>query len=216
MDARPLDTSRRYLLKHASQTVPAEVRLHHRIDLEQSVTEPARVLEMNGIGVAEIETRRPIAFERYSDNRTLGAFVLIDAETNATAGAGMVREVLTELAAAGDARPVTALERAKRWGHVGAVLRLSAPTAVAHALERALLEAKAFVVRPPDGDPTTPGVLAAAGALVLVTDDSDQEISLRIGSSRAEFVPHAEAAKVVASLLKLLREASVLHQERAR
>jgi hypothetical protein len=79
-----------------------------------------------------------------------------------------------------------------------------------------LLEAGAFVVRPPDNDPTTPGVLAAAGALVLVTEDSDQEISLRIGNSRAEFVPHRETTKVVASLLKLLCEASVLHQERAR
>jgi sulfate adenylyltransferase subunit 1 len=215
MDARPLDTSRRFLLKHASQTVPAEVRLRHRIDLEQSVTKPARVLEMNGIGMAEIETRRPIAFERYSDNRTLGAFVLIDAETNATAGAGMVREVLTEDAGA-DARLVTELERATRWGHAGAVLRLSAPAAVAHALERSLLEAGAFVVRPPDGDPTTPGVLAAAGALVLVTEYSSDEISLRIGSSRREFVARAEAVKVVARLLQLLREASVLHQERAR
>ena len=59
MDGRSLDTSRRYLLKHASQTVPAEVRLRHRVDLEQSIREPGRVLEMNNIGVAEIETRRP-------------------------------------------------------------------------------------------------------------------------------------------------------------
>ena len=106
MDGRPLDSARRYLLKHASQTVPAEVRLRHRVDLEQSVSEPARTLEMNSIGVAEIETRRPIALERYSENRTLGAFVLIDAETNATAGAGMIREVLSGgTSVVADARP---------------------------------------------------------------------------------------------------------------
>jgi sulfate adenylyltransferase large subunit len=216
MDGRPLDTSRRYLLKHASQTVPAEVRLRYRLNLEQSAQEPGRLLEMNSIGVGEIETRRPIALERYSENRTLGALVLIDAETNATAGAGMVREVLTDHAGAVDTRPVTALERATRWGHAGAVLRLNAPSSVAHALERALLRAGVFVVRPPDDDPTTPGVLAAAGALVLETEESDDGISLRIGSSHAESVIHGETAKAVSSLLRLLRESNVLHQERTR
>ena len=191
MDGRSLDTSRRYLLKHASQTVPAEVRLRHRVDLEQSIREPGRVLEMNNIGVAEIETRRPIALEQYRENRTLGAFVLIDAETNATAGAGMVREVLTDDAGAVDARPVTALERATRWGHAGVVLRLKAPSSVAHAFERALLKAGVFVVRPPDDDPTTPGVLAAAGALVLETEDewrwyfaSHWQFARGVGNSR--------------------------------
>jgi sulfate adenylyltransferase subunit 1 len=213
MDGRALDASRRYLLKHASQTVPAEVRLRHRVDLEHSVSEPAQVLEMNGIGVAEIETRRPIALERYSENRTLGAFVLIDAETNATAGAGMIREVLADEPGVADARPVTALERATRWGHAGVVLRLSAPPSVAHALERALLEAGAFVVRPPDDDPTTPGVLAAAGALVLVAEESGEGISLRMGSSQAAYLPRAEVPVNVASLLKLLREANVFDQE---
>jgi hypothetical protein len=195
------------------------VRLRHRVDLEQSVSEPARTLEMNNIGMAEIEIRRPIALERYSENRTLGAFVLIDAETNATAGAGMIRELLADEAADRvDARPVSAHERTTRWGHAGVVLRLTAPSAVAHALERALFEAGAFVVRPPDDDPTTPGVLAAAGALVLVlvTKESSNLVSLRIGSSSAEFVPRAGAGQAVANLLSLLRQANVLQRERAR
>jgi sulfate adenylyltransferase subunit 1 len=215
MDARPLDAARRYLLKHASQTVPAEVLLRHRVNLEQSANEAAAVLEMNGIGVAEIVTRRPIALERYSDNRTLGAFVLIDAETNATVGAGMVREVLHEEKVAANAAPVTPLERASRWGHAGVVLRLNAPAAVAHALERALLQAGAFVVRPPDDDPTTPGVLADAGALVLVAEENSNSVSLRIGSSHAEFVPRAGVAQAVTKLLGLLRQAKVLQRERA-
>jgi sulfate adenylyltransferase subunit 1 len=214
MDARPLDAARRYLLKHASQTVPAEVRLRQRVNLEQSASEPAQLLEMNGIGVAEIETRRPIALEGYSDNRTLGAFVLIDAETNATVGAGMIRDVLTDEEAAADGAPVMPLERAKRWGHAGAVLRLSAPATVADTLERALLQAGAFVVRPPDDDPTTPGVLAAAGALVLVPEERGDTISLRIGSSREEFVRHPDPPRAVAALLELLRRARVLHRER--
>ena len=216
MDARPLDAARRYLLKHTSQTLPADVRLRHRVNLEQSATESAQLLEMNGIGIAEIETRRPIAVERYSDNRMLGAFVLIDAETNATVGAGMIREILTGDEVAVHAAPVTPLERATRWGHAGAVLRLIAPAAVAHALERALLQAGAFVVRPPDDDPTTPGILAGAGALVLVVEESSTLVSLRIGSSHAEFVPRAGTVQAVANLMSLLRQAKVLDRERAR
>jgi hypothetical protein len=216
MDALPLDSARRYLLKHASQTMPTEVRLRQRVNLEESANEAAAVLEMNGIGVAEIVARRPIALERYSENRTLGAFVLIDAETNATAGAGMVREVLDEEEVGANAAPVTPLERANRWGHAGVVLRLNAPADVVHALERALLQAGAFVVRPTDDDPTTPGVLADAGALVLVAEESSNSVSLRIGSSHAEFVPRAGTAQAVANLLSLLRQAKVLRGERAR
>ncbi|HEX4582959.1 MAG TPA: sulfate adenylyltransferase subunit CysN [Acidobacteriaceae bacterium] len=216
MDARPLDSARRYLLKHTGQTVPAEVRLRQRVNLEQSLSEPAQLLEMNGIGVAEIETRRPIAFERYSENRTLGAFILIDAETNATVGAGMVREILAEDAAVANTAPVTPLERAGRWGHAGVVLRLHAPVAVIHALERALLHSGTFVVRPPDDHPTTPGILADAGALVLVAEERDDAISLCIGSSRAASVPHLDTSRAVASLLKLLREANILQRERVR
>ncbi len=213
MDARALDGSRRYLLKHASQTVPAEVRLRHGVDLDRSRTQAAETLAMNGIGVAEIETRRPIALERYSDNRTLGAFVLIDAETHATAGAGMIREVLYGERNAVSDSPVTALERAVRWGHPGTVLRLNAPAAVAHALERALLEAGTFVVRPPDDDTTTPGILADAGALVLVAQKRNT-ISLRIGNSHEELVPAGDTTSVVADLLTRLRQAKVLPKER--
>jgi sulfate adenylyltransferase large subunit len=216
MDARPLEASRRYLLKHASQTVAAEVRLRRRVDLENSGSEPAQVLEMNGIGVAEIEIRRPIALERYTEDRTLGAFVLIDAETNATAAAGMIREGLADEAGTAEARPVTALERATRWGHAGVVLRLKAPAGVRYALERALLDAGAFVVQPTDDDPTTPGVLAAAGALVLVAEESGDAVSLRIGNSREELLPSPDAAKALASLLRRLREANVFDRERAR
>jgi hypothetical protein len=174
---------------------------------------------MNGIGVAEIETRRPIVVEPYNRNRSLGSFVLIDAETNATAGAGMVREILRGERSAVDTAPVTPVERAVRWGHAGVVLRLGAPAAVAHALERALLKSGAFVVRPPDHDPTTPGILADAGALVLVAEEREA-VSLRIGSSREELVDGSDPESAVAALMELLQHAKVLdrklHREGAR
>jgi hypothetical protein len=138
---------------------------------------------------------------------------LIDAETNATAGAGMIREVLHGESDALNTAPVTAHERAARWGHRGAVLRLKAPAAVAYALERALLEAGAFVVRPPDDDPTTPGILADAGALVLAVEEDEDMVSLRIGNSQVEFVSGSDPNNSVAVLLDLLQRAKVLDRK---
>jgi len=44
--------------------------------------------------VAEVTTDRPITFEPYADNRTLGGFVLIDKITNGTVAAGMLHFAL--------------------------------------------------------------------------------------------------------------------------
>ncbi len=55
--------------------------------LEQLAT---KTLELNAIGVAELATDKPIIFEPYADNRTLGGFILIDKITNATVAAGML------------------------------------------------------------------------------------------------------------------------------
>jgi bifunctional enzyme CysN/CysC len=54
----------------------------------------AKTLELNAIGVAEIVTDRPIVFEPYADNRTLGGFILIDKISNSTVAAGMLHFAL--------------------------------------------------------------------------------------------------------------------------
>jgi len=89
MDQRPLERSRRYLLKHTSQTVPAFVTsIEHRTDIGSLSREPAETLRMNDIGVATLTLLRPIAVDLYGENRSTSAFILIDAETNATVAAG--------------------------------------------------------------------------------------------------------------------------------
>jgi bifunctional enzyme CysN/CysC len=50
----------------------------------------AKTLELNGIGVAELRTDRPITFEPYGKSRQLGGFILVDKFTNATVAAGMI------------------------------------------------------------------------------------------------------------------------------
>jgi sulfate adenylyltransferase large subunit len=91
MNERPLDPGRRYLLKHTTQLVPGEIRaIRHRVNIGTLAGEPAGTLELNQIGVVEIDAVRPLFFDRYRENHRTGSFVVIDPETNATVGAGMI------------------------------------------------------------------------------------------------------------------------------
>jgi bifunctional enzyme CysN/CysC len=82
---------RSYLLFTGTRMVPARVSsLRHRIDVNTLGDAPAQTLKLNDIGVCNIASSAPVAFDPYRDNRRTGAFVLIDRQTNATAAAGMI------------------------------------------------------------------------------------------------------------------------------
>ena len=90
-DGRPLNPMHDYLVKHTAHTVPARVEeVKHRVNVDTLETGHATGLSMNEIGVVRIATAKPLFFDRYGDNRGTGSFILIDRETNATAGAGMI------------------------------------------------------------------------------------------------------------------------------
>jgi sulfate adenylyltransferase large subunit len=146
MDARPLQRNRRYLLKHTSQTVPAFVSsIEHRTNIGTLAHEAAETLEMNGIGVVNIDLLRPIALDLYGENRSTGAFILIDAESNSTVAAGMITAASNP--AASTSGPVTAEERAARWGHRGGVLELTGPVELIDRIERSLFVRGAITAR---------------------------------------------------------------------
>ena len=91
MDARPLLQGRSYLLKLATQTVSATVTpIKYRLNVTTLEHVAAETLELNDIGVCELELSRPIVFEPYRSSRDLGGFILIDRLTNATVGAGLL------------------------------------------------------------------------------------------------------------------------------
>lgn len=91
MSENRLFPGRQYLIKTANKTVPASIsKLKHRIDINDFSEVAANTLELNEIGVATISTTAPIAFDPYRDNRSTGAFIIIDKQTNATMGAGML------------------------------------------------------------------------------------------------------------------------------
>ncbi len=91
MDDEPLKPGRGYWLKIGTQTVTATIQQpKYEIDVNSLEHLAAKTLGLNGIGVAELATDRPVTFEPYSESRQLGGFILIDKYTNATVAAGMI------------------------------------------------------------------------------------------------------------------------------
>ena len=90
----PLRAGARMLLKHTTRTVQAMVTgLAERLDVATLGSEPAQELALNDIGRVTLRTASPLAVDVYGDDRTTGAFILIDEATGTTLGAGMVDAV---------------------------------------------------------------------------------------------------------------------------
>ncbi len=84
-----------YLVKLATRTVPATIgAVRHRIDVNTREHLPADALALNDVGVVELALQAPVAFEPYARSRDLGGFIVIDRQTNATVGVGMIDEAL--------------------------------------------------------------------------------------------------------------------------
>jgi len=91
MGDAPLVPGRTYLLKtHAKEARASVTTIKHLIDVTTGLHLAARTLELNALGVVTLSTSQPLPYERYADQRTLGAFVLIDPMTFDTVGAGMI------------------------------------------------------------------------------------------------------------------------------
>ena len=225
MDQRPLDANRRYLLKHNSHTVPAVVSsVDHRVDLSELRHEPAPALRMNDIGAVSLHLLRPIAVDLYRDNRSTGALILIDPETNATVAAGMVTAAQGEAVAGKDDETaawgrVTAGEREARWGHRGGVLELTGPAELIDAVERSLFAVGAVACRIDVDEPAfrehaqlldaVTDVQAQLGFIALVIR-ANQEAALTANAGGFEITLDADnRMHAVTEVHQLLRRAGI-------
>jgi sulfate adenylyltransferase large subunit len=165
MSEKPLAPHHGYLLKQTTQMVQARVReVRHRVNIQTLEPETAAGLELNEIGLVELETHRPLFFDAYAMNRATGSFILIDALTNETAGAGMIAAASAE--AEGHGR-VTAAERHARYGHSAAVIVVE-DERQAHGLERYLFDRGCQVaVVGAETSRDLPQALTDAGFLVI-------------------------------------------------
>ena len=86
---------RSYVLKIGAQTAACQVtEPKHKVNVNTLEKLAAKTLALNEIGLCNISLDRNIAFEPYEDNRQLGGFILIDRQTNATVGMGLLRFAL--------------------------------------------------------------------------------------------------------------------------
>ncbi|HXN00087.1 MAG TPA: sulfate adenylyltransferase subunit CysN [Candidatus Dormibacteraeota bacterium] len=139
----PMEVGKTYLVKHAvRQTKIKATRIVNRVDVNTFAKESATRLQMNDIAEAEFETSVPLFFDPYAKNRTTGSFILIDALTNATVGAGMITHASIAEDHAGRDRnaPVRAEERRAKNGHDAAVIVTSSRSDLTDRIDRELFE----------------------------------------------------------------------------
>ena len=91
MGDEPLLPNRAYWLKIGTRTVNARITsIKHKVDVNTQAELAARRLDLNEVGYCNIDLDHAVPFEAYADNRTLGGFILVDRQTNATVGCGML------------------------------------------------------------------------------------------------------------------------------
>jgi len=229
MHAQPLEAGRPFLIKHCARQVRGQAtKISHRVNIGTLATEAAARLEMNDIALVEFETSSPLFFDSYRLNRTTGSFIVIDPLTNATLGAGMIRENLsvTEDIRAAQQRsapdaPVAPFERHHRHGHYPATILVNARPALSRRLERALFNQgfEAMLVEENPSDARTKNTCAAlcAAGYVLVYHNpslgSDERSQLKAAAGEHFFdlaeldlpAGDAEAVQYVLTLAASLR-----------
>ena len=90
MSDAPMYPGRQYYLKTGTRTVSCVVtELKHSVNVNTLETQPAKSLGLNELGVANVSLSQRVAFEPFSEDGELGAFILIDRQSNATVGAGL-------------------------------------------------------------------------------------------------------------------------------
>ena len=94
-DSKPLNSARRYWLKHTTQTVYAKIKqVDYLLDVQSlNHREDSDSLQLNDIGRVQLSIQKPVVATTYEDNPAAGAFILIDEATNHTVAAGMIVSV---------------------------------------------------------------------------------------------------------------------------
>ena len=92
MDSKKLVPGTKYLVQHNTNRVLAKVdSIKNVIATDYSGTIPASQLAINEIGEVSIKLSKALYFDAYDENKSNGAFILIDPTTNTTAGVGFIR-----------------------------------------------------------------------------------------------------------------------------
>ena len=92
MDNDNLRAGSKYVLQHGVNKVLAKVdAIHNKINPDYSGVETGvDSLKMNDIAAVSFQLNKPIFLDAFKEHRTNGSFILIDPQTNNTAGVGFI------------------------------------------------------------------------------------------------------------------------------
>jgi sulfate adenylyltransferase subunit 1 len=92
MDSNPLTPSSNYIIQHGVNSVLAKIEdIHHSDeDVVQSGEQETSILKLNQIGTVKMKLSKALFVDSYKENKSNGAFILIDSKTNTTAGVGFI------------------------------------------------------------------------------------------------------------------------------
>ena len=149
MGEEPMLPGKKYDIKRATSYVPASIAsIAHKVDVNTLEKGAASSLQLNEIGKVKISLDAPIALDGYAQNRTTGAFIVIDRLTNGTVGAGMIiAEPVAQSSGGhhGALAHVSTEERATRFGQQPATVLFTGlsgagKSTLAYAVERKLFD----------------------------------------------------------------------------
>ncbi len=149
MAEEPMLPGKKYDIKRATSYVPGSIAsITHRVDVNTLEHGPASSLQLNEIGRVKVALDAPIALDGYAQNRTTGAFIIIDRLTNGTVGAGMIIADPVANGASGHhgaLAHVSTEERATRFGQQPATVLFTGlsgagKSTLAYAVERKLFD----------------------------------------------------------------------------
>ena len=92
MDNRALVPGTKYVLQHNTNGILAKIdKVEGHVDTNFGAEEIVSSLNLNDIGSVKIKLSKPIYADSYNTNRDNGRFILVDTQTNTTAGVGFIR-----------------------------------------------------------------------------------------------------------------------------
>ena len=87
----PMSLARTYIIRHTTRESKAKVgTISYKVDVNTLEHLPATELKMNDIARISFKLAQPLMVDSYTQNRAIGAFIVIDESTNNTVGAGMI------------------------------------------------------------------------------------------------------------------------------
>lgn len=92
MDSKKLTPGAKYVIQHGVNKVLAKVDyIDHKINPDYSgIEEVTDGLGMNDIAKVSFKLNKPIFYDAFKDHRTNGSFIVIDSQSNTTAGVGFI------------------------------------------------------------------------------------------------------------------------------